>query len=253
MAAWIERRIETSGRYLIGIDCNFAYSQEIGQAQFGPHYTYIDLWRAVDETSRDLPNFFAEGFWCHKIYGRHFWLAGPKPPSFKEHRQRITEKVCRDQGYGLPESPFKLIGPKQVGKGGLAGMRMLCALKKKFGDIICVWPFETHIDTAKIVITEIYPRLFIKAAGFGQKKIRNGGQLNQALSFFKSGSIRTKLILNDHMTDAIVSSAGLRHLAGSGPSVPDLVVKPEQMTDMIALREGWIWGVNALGPKTQTF
>ena len=240
---WIAGRVGLSERCLIGIDCNFGYAEETGRAQFGEAYTYLDLWRAVEESSSSLPDYFAQGFWQHEIYGRPFWTSGPRPSHFDAARQRLTERVCREGGYGNPESPFKLIGPKQVGKGGLAGMRVLHSLKHQFGNQICIWPFENHTDQANVVIAEIYPRLFLKTAGFGQAKIRNSTALNHALSFFKSKIVREDMKFSDHMTDAIISSAGLRYLAGSEEEIPDKIARPHQMTGRVAMSEGWILGV----------
>lgn len=44
-------------------------------------------------------------------------------------------------------------------------MRLIHALKKKLGKSIAVFPFDQNYDDAKVVIIEIYPRLFIKLAG----------------------------------------------------------------------------------------
>lgn len=240
---WIARRVEMAERCLIGIDCNFGYAEEIGVAQFGKDYTYFDLWQAVEDSSKSLPDYFAEGFWQHDVYGHHFWTKGSRPSHFDAARQRVTEHVCREKGYGNPESPFKLIGPKQVGKGGLAGMRVLYSLKQEFGDQICIWPFEKNYDQAKIVIAEIYPRLFLKASGFGQAKIRNISELNKALLFFNSKQVKLNLGFSDHMADAIISSAGLRSLLRSENDIFENMARPDQMTDRVALREGWILGV----------
>lgn len=82
--------------------------------QFGEMYTYLDLWQAVEDSSCHLPDYFAAGFWEHEFYGQYFWSKGPKPPYFNKSCQRLTEIVCREKGCGHPESPFKLIGPKQA-------------------------------------------------------------------------------------------------------------------------------------------
>lgn len=236
-------RMEADGRSLIGIDCNFAYSQSIGSQQFGHNYTYMDLWRAVDESSSHLADYFAAGFWEHEIFGAYFWSMGKKPESFDERHQRLTEKLCREKGEGAPESPFKLIGPKQVGKGGLAGMRMLYDLKNKLGKDLCVWPFERHLDEAKVVIAEIYPRLFLTRAGCRVNKIRDLSALNLALAFFKTDAIPPLFAMSDHVTDAIISSAGLRSLSIEGGTIPESILYPSAMSEMIASREGWILGV----------
>lgn len=243
VAHWIIQRMEMPGRCLIGIDCNFAYAENIGLQQFGVNYTYLDLWRAVEESSCHLPDYFAAGFWEHEIYGKFFWHKGTKPPGFDAVHQRLTELTCREKGHGHPESPFKLIGPKQVGKGGLAGMRLLYDLKRKFGEDICIWPFEDHVDKAKLVLVEIYPRLFLRNAGYMSSKIRGISVLNQALGYFKADPIETSLEMTDHMTDAIISAVGLRMLAADHRKFREDILRPEAMSELIASREGWILGV----------
>ncbi|MCM2344006.1 MAG: hypothetical protein NDJ24_05540 [Alphaproteobacteria bacterium] len=240
---WILSRAEQEGRCLIGIDCNFAYAEGVGILQFGESYTYLDLWQAVEESSRHLPDYFAAAFWEHEFYGRYFWSSGPKPSHFNDSCQRLTEAVCREKGYGHPESPFKLIGPKQVGKGGLAGMRLMYDLKRKLRDDVCIWPFENNMDTAKLVLAEIYPRLFLNGAGCGSSKIREISVLNNALSFYKTESTNDIIIMSDHMTDAIISSAALRALSGETGRFPDNIINPAAMNKMATAREGWILGV----------
>lgn len=240
---WILNRAEQEGRCLIGIDCNFAYAESAGRTQFGESYTYLDLWQAVEDSSRHLPDYFAAGFWEHEFYGQYFWSSGPKPSSFNESCQRLTEARCREKGYGHPESAFKLIGPKQVGKGGLAGMRLLYDLKRKLDSDVCIWPFENNIDTAKLVLAEIYPRLFLNNAGCRSSKIREVSVLNQALLFYKTEGSNDTFTINDHMTDAIISSAALRALSGETGRLPYNIIRPAAMNKMIAVREGWILGV----------
>ena len=140
---WSRRRVadmivelaQQSSRILIGIDCNFGYAQQTGLRQFGPDYDYSDLWQAVDESSHAEENYFAGPYW--QGHPDIFWMSGKMPPGFTMPR-RVTEQLCGQAGYGWPESPFKLIGAKQVGKGGLAGMRMAYDLKRRCGDKIAI-------------------------------------------------------------------------------------------------------------------
>ena len=151
IAHLLEHCLSRGGRTLVGIDCNFGYAAEIGDRQFGPGWDFTTLWREVDDHSRDLPDFYAKGFWTSAKYRSFFWTSG-KQNGFKLPRRR-TEQECGNQGYSFPESPFKLIGPKQVGKGGLAGMRLARYIKNRHGGQIAVWPFEmAQFDNAKIVI-----------------------------------------------------------------------------------------------------
>lgn len=244
VADYIQALSSASERTLVGIDCNFGYSQTIGERQFGNTYDYCDLWQAVEDANVDQPNYFAGGYWTHADHAMHFWTEGKMKPGYTMP-QRLTEIVCRQCGYGAPESPFKMIGPKQVGKGGLAGMRLVHALKKTCGDRVAVWPYEglDAADHARVVIVEIYPRQFLHRAGHGPTKIRDAGALNRALSAMGSRKIPGNRPFSDHDADALVSAAGLRFLCGSGKHIGGTLAWPPMLDERTARREGWIFGV----------
>lgn len=230
-------------RTLAGIDCNFGYSESIGEKQFGKNYTAYDLWQAVEDSNEGEANYFAGGYWTHERHGAHFWRSGTMPEGFSMPR-RATEQACGESGLGWPESPFKLIGAKQVGKGGLAGMRLIYDLKRRLGQRIAIWPFDAHVDEAALVIAEIYPRLFLRMAGHGNAKIRNLSELNATLSALQIPPIAGNKPFSDHQADAIVSAAGLRLLCGRGNTVPEGFINPS-IPRKTLLREGWIFGVQA--------
>ncbi len=243
IALWIQKKAKEEKRILIGIDCNFGYARETGQKHFGQRYNYQDLWSEVNRTSQDLDNFYAQGFWTDPRFRDDFWITGAQRPDFKINR-RQTEIACQRIGLGSPESPFKLIGAKQVGKGGLAGMRLAYHLTQQLGSTVCLWPFQLqHLNQAKIVITEIYPRLFIRMASQQAKKIRSIPDLNHILSYFQTHPFHSDIKINDHKADAIISAAGLRFLCGSNATIPDTISAPFGMTADIASTEGWIFGV----------
>lgn len=242
VAQWIIDHAKTAKRTLIGIDCNFGYAQSIGEQQFGPNYTYLDLWNAVEAANQNEPNFFAGGYWQHPHHQKYFWTQGTMPKDFAMPK-RLTETVCGECGYGWPESPFKLIGAKQVGKGGLAGMRMAHYLRKHLGYRLSMWPFEDNIDQAHIVMTEIYPRQFLKRIGHGNEKIRTVSDLNTALIKLDSKPAQNSMDVSDHDTDALVSAAGLRKLCGPDSLVPENIAWPSMLDQMRARTEGWIFGV----------
>src|SRR6185437_5586980 len=181
--------------------------------------------------------FFGGPFALHDRHRVHFWHEGPRPGGFAE-LHRATEYACRTAGLGAPESPLKLVGARQVGKGGLAGMRVLHALKTRLGSRFVVWPFDEP-DEADIVCIELYPRLFMKMGGHGNSKIRTIEALNSNLAALDTKphpDPAEKLV--DHETDALVAAAGLRFIAG------DPAVWSPQGLDALAIRaEGWIFGV----------
>jgi hypothetical protein len=236
VAGYIDGLVRSNTKTLIGIDANFGYAREIVQKQMGEEATAKNLWHVVDDYNQDNSNFFTDGFWKYKKFSPYFWTSGKQPDDFKMPK-RLTEKACAFQGMGHPESPFKFIGAKQVGKGGLAAMRLAHYLKNKHGSVVSIFPFDKITHDTKIVMTEIYPRLFIRHAGFGNKKIRNIIDLNDVLSALHSRNIVTGE-LSDHDTDALISAAGLRHFYQERPEI----FKPKA-EDKILQSEGWIFGV----------
>ena len=132
---WIAQQIETGQRTLIGIDCNFGYAESVVRKHIGKGSNAFKLWQVVNQVNDNEPNFFAGNFWSQKPYDQDFWTEGKMPQGFTMPK-RQTEIICAENGYGRPESPFKLIGAKQVGKGGLSGMRVAYTLKEKYGDKI---------------------------------------------------------------------------------------------------------------------
>ena len=230
-------------RTLIGIDCNFGYAREIAIRQFGQNYIYKDLWERVEEICQDQSDFYASEFWHHPDFAPYFWTRGQKPQDLALTR-RITEQSCKEQGVGVPESPFKLIGPKQVGKGGLSGMRMAHYLKNRYPEQIAIWPFEfEQAARAPIVITEIYPRLFIRKAGLGNAKVSQRAYLKEALEFYNTDMPCLTETFTDHKSDALIAAAGLRSICGHGPDIPASLSSPSGLDPVYARTEGWIFGV----------
>jgi hypothetical protein len=235
--AWLTAQAGTGDRMLVGIDCAFALPAATASVLLGQDYSAGALWAHIDGICGHAVDFFGGDFADHERHRPHFWRSGPRPVGFAEHH-RETEHACRDAGLGAPESPLKLVGARQVGKGGLAGMRVLHALKQNLGRRFAVWPFDSA-DSASIVCVELYPRLFMRMAAHGNGKVRTADQLNRCLAaldtapYLGSGGVFT-----DHESDALVAAAGLRFIAG------DRAVWSPGGLDSLAVRaEGWIFGV----------
>ncbi|MEM0909473.1 MAG: hypothetical protein AAGJ37_00775 [Pseudomonadota bacterium] len=230
----------TDRRTLVGIDCNLGYCYAVGKHQFGSQADYLKLWEAVETACDNQANFFAGPFWQVEENAGYFWTKGKQPSWFDlQTLRRKTEACAAERGLGIPESPFKLIGAKQVGKGGLAGMRMALKLKQTLGEQITFWPFEdVNAEKTKIVVTEIYPRLFIRYAGFGNAKIRDAEQLNTILQHYQLNPFGRLMKLSDHLTDAIIASAGLRWFCQQR----DMFTREKLPADAVQF-EGWIFGV----------
>lgn len=234
---WMAAQAGQGERLLIGIDCAFALPAAMAGQVLGGDYSAAELWAYIDATCADAGDFFGGPFAEHEAHQAHFWHRGPRPTGFAQHH-RATEHACKAAGLGSPESPLKLVGARQVGKGGLAGMRVLHALKTRLGHAFAVWPFDPA-ERADIVCIELYPRLFMKMAGHGNGKVRTAEALDKCLTALGSAPGRDPpQTLSDHETDALVAAAGLRFIAG------DPAVWSPPAMDSLALRaEGWIFGV----------
>jgi hypothetical protein len=235
---WLDRRIGQGGRLLIGIDCAFSLPFDTAASYFqqGPG-TVFDLWDLVERVCHADPDLFGGGFPRHPAYALGYWTDGPRSEGLVLGRRK-TEDTCRADSLGSPESPYKLIGAKQVGKGALAGMRLLRALRLRRDDV-AVWPFERTEGRSTLV--EIYPRLFLMRTGWGLRKVRTWADLNGCLTLLDSDGVDASApVPTDHDTDALVSSAGLRWLC-QNPGV----WSPDGLNERARSQEGWIFGVGA--------
>ncbi len=227
------------GPALVGIDCAFSLPFAVAERGLpGRSATVFDLWERIESVCVAEPDFGGAPFAEHPVHGADFWRGGPQPDWYGDPH-RATERACRDEGLGSPQSPYKLIGAKQVGKGGLAGMRLLRALRAAEPGRVAVWPFEDPAP-CRTVLTEIYPRLFLKRAGFGQRKIRDGADVDAALARLGARPAGLTGAVSDHAADALVSAAGLRELAGRAG-----VREPRGLDERARRQEGWIFGVGA--------
>lgn len=243
VADWISARAtETDTRTLVGIDANFSYDAEAVSRHVPGSIHASQLWAAVDAACAGCPEFHGVGYWQHPDRAASYWMSGPKPAGFAPDR-RLTEIACSTEGLGFPESPFKLLGPKQVGRGGLAVMRLCYHLRERLGERIAIWPFDPPdaIAAARIVLCEIFPRLFILraarlAATPGLAKLRTPEAIKAAIRHFDADWSEEGA--TEHDADALVSAAGMRHFfnAHGLPSLP----APHQAQIQI---EGWIMGL----------
>ena len=189
------------------------------------------LWQAIETICEDDPQLYGGSFFTHPSIA-HLFLEGSNKGSGYTRRFRATEQRCIDAGLGNAETFFHLVGASQVGKGSVAGMRALLRLKN-----FAIWPFD-ELTKKPSTIIEIYTRVFLTLGQFGPKKINKLTDLNNALSALNSATIEHLDRLDDNITDALVSVAGLRRFAGLKG-----FWKPAGMTKEVARTEGWTFGV----------
>ncbi|WP_293003069.1 hypothetical protein [Nevskia sp.] len=218
---WLLAELARPQRLLIGFDFAFALP---GDGRPAPQ-----LWAEVETRCA------ADGDLLGRAYAendRRFWTAGPRPAGWNE-TPRAAEAACRAADLGNPQTPFQLIGAKQVGKGALAGMRLLHRLDRDARDRVAIWPFDGAAGhDRRSVVSEIYPRLFIRQGGLGNAKLRDLDDLNAVLNRLNSIGI-TRGGFDDHEADALVTAAGLRATAGDAALWAAGTGEPE----------GWIFGV----------
>lgn len=235
-ARWLVEAVGEGRTVLAGFDFAFA----LPFARAGRHFpdpetaTMADLWDAVEAAAAGAPDFLGSPFAEHPRYAPDFWRAGPRPEDWAAPR-RATELACAAEGGGHPQSPYHLIGSKQVGKGALAGMRVLRHLKRAAPARVRIWPVEEPAAGTTVCV-EIYPRFFLRRCGFGNAKIRDGRDLDDCLRLLGSAPAALASV-DDHEADALVSAAGLR-LFGERESA----WRPAGL-EQAGRRDGWIFGV----------
>ncbi len=240
--AWIEGLVSRrDDRVLVGFDFAFSVGAhpDLGFI-VGDEADAFDLWRRVEELGSDDDDYYAGGFVGHPSYRDWFRRRNQPVSAVYRPNQRSTESACARAGLGHPQSPFNLIGAKQVGMGALAGMRVLHALRRALGPTVAIWPFEDW-RKGQLVCVEIYPRLFIRRTCGSNRKLTSWEALNACLARLDSKPVLGQAEApSDHDTDALISAAGLRHLAEQ-----PVVWSPATLDALARRQEGWIFGVGA--------
>ena len=239
IAEWVKSQLDGEQRLLIGFDFAFGFPYEncgyLGGQAKGIHDVFA-LWELIEAKSSGDSDFGCLRFIDDPNYAPLFWTAGPKPKRWIE-RKRRTEHACAESTKTHPDTLYKLLHSKQVGKASITGMRVLHHVRSRKGGCVGIWPFE---NVRGSVIVEIYPTLFRKLATGSVAKLRSLKDLNGALVALQSRPIAqgNGLRLSDHETDALVSAAGLRSIA----SKPAVWRSPELNSPRVR-REGWIFGI----------
>lgn len=239
---WLETMASVGEDMLIGFDFSaaFAFADRGG---YFPEWADSPadipaLWALVERLAAADPHYEAAGFLAHSEARRHFrHAAGDVGDLFEPGtgRLRIVEQHQRATKQAASVSNFNLVGAAQVGKASLTGMRLLHRLRGR----IPLWPLDP-VPASGPVLVEIYTSLAARAAGIraGHSKIRDGTALDQALDALGSPPAGIAGPISDHASDALLSAAWLRAIAGDRAPW-----NPAPLTDALAKTEGWTFGI----------
>lgn len=241
---WLVKTLSGNDRVLVGLDFAFSFPYH-EKGEFFPGAPDIlsstfNLWRRVDETCWDAESFYAGTFVEDGQYAPYFLLPKKRGERY-EHRLRLTDNRCRCKGLGRPETVFKLVGATQVGKGSLAGMRVLHYLRCRMPHL-CIWPFDRLPESRPAAIAvEVYPGAFVRMSKVARGKVRDVKTLNRILESYASEPLRDDALEGrapGDKADALIVAAALRRLSGKGK-----VWKPPGLRVARQSHEGWIFGV----------
>ena len=226
--------LECPGRPLIGFDFSFA-PPFLGRGAYLPGVATPDqapdFWAWLDRHCPDAD--LGAASFLEETQRPHFYFGAKDGRKADYMHLRQCEIYFNAQGGGKPSSIFDCIGAAQVAKASFAGMRLLHRLHPHFS----IWPFQA-VRKNKGVVVEIYTRNFLRMAGGRGLKIRNRTDLNLALKSLDSQPWRGRAALTDHITDVLVSAAGLRRIADQ-----PAYWRPAPLTPALASREGWTFGI----------
>lgn len=225
---------------LVGFDMSMSFAHHDRSGYFpswsGSPADARALWALVERICADEPHLGATTFADHPDTAPHFRRHGGREGAkFGGGRGRFRQTEHGQARAGCrPYSNFNLVGAAQVGKGSLAGMRLLHRLSGTYP----IWPFDPLPEQGSVLV-EIYTTLAALAAGrtAGRSKIRDWDALDAALESLGSGTALRAGTLSDHAADALITAAWLRTIAHE-----PAMWAPPLLTKELAQREGWTFG-----------
>lgn len=233
-------RDELPDNALVGLDLGIALPFEDKGAFFpGWDRSPLDakaLWALIDGICESDAHLSASSFVDHPQASAYFRRHGGREGVYfggGRGRFRVAEEAQAAMGC-KPYSNFNLVGAAQVGKSSLTGMRVLHRLEGK----VPIWPIDPLPHDGSVIV-EIYTALAAMAAGrsASRSKIRSYEELDEALGNLDSPPIGRSGDVDDHATDALITAAWLRKVAG------DVALwSPKGLTPQIARTEGWTFG-----------
>jgi hypothetical protein len=236
------RWLPKQGDCLIGIDFS-ASLPFVDAGAFFPGWSESPpnaraLWALVDRIAKDEPHLGVSHFVDHAEVSRYFRRHGGRVGDrfgARNGRMRVIEGAAHAAGVS-PASSFNLVGASQVGKGSLAGMRLLHRLSGR----VPIWPFDPVPENGPLIV-EMYTSLAARAGGVrkGRSKLRDPQALDAALVALDSPPHAPLARYDDHITDAMIGAAWLRRTAGD-----EDLWHPRALTPHIAKTEGWTFGLS---------
>lgn len=220
---------------LIGFDFSFAPPM-IERGSYLPGETLPmtakEFWAYV-ETVCDDEDLGAASF-LETRHRPHFYFGAADGAKADFLHWRQCELLSKNSS-GKTSTVFDAIGASQVAKASFAGMRLLNLVGKD----VAIWPFDDLPSTGPVIV-EIYTSIAARAAGIGKgrSKMRDAVALDQALATLDCKAHQPLNRYTDHATDAILTAAWLRRIAGK-----KAFWKPSSLTPEIGLTEGWTFGV----------
>lgn len=239
---WLLDLARSQADMLIGLDLSMAFPF-LDKGAYFPQWERSPpdaraLWAMVEEICGQDPYMSAASFLSHQQASRHFRHGRDFTGDLFGSglgRLREVERYQRAIKQVNSASCFNLVGAAQVGKSSLTGMRMLDQLD----GAIPVWPFDP-IPQSGPVLVEIYTTIAAVAAGIpkGRSKVRDRAGLKQALTRLDARTPARLKRYDDHSTDALITAAWMKRVSGD-----PALWNPPALTDEIAQKEGWTFGV----------
>jgi hypothetical protein len=190
------------------------------------------FWAYVDNVCDDAD--LGAASFLEQHHRRHFYFGAADGTKSDYLFWRQCELLNKSSS-GKASTVYDAIGASQVAKASFAGMRLLHQLR----DAVSIWPFDPLPKRGKVAV-EIYTTIAARAAGVakGRSKIRDAIGLDLALQALGSKPHMPLNRYTDHATDALITAAWLRNLAGN----PQFWA-PDALNFEIAATEGWTFGV----------
>lgn len=144
-ADWLKEQLTGRERLLIGLDFAFGFPFEPEAGYLGGSAPGIDsvfdLWSLIESRCSTDPDYGCLSFVKDAEYAALFWTEGKMPRSWIA-RKRCTELACGLATGTHPDTLYKMLHSKQVGKASITGMRVLREVRAARSSLVSVWPFE---------------------------------------------------------------------------------------------------------------